>query len=508
MPGPDLRDISDSFLSLGLEDEAATVRLAEDLAAILAPGDLIALSGDLGAGKSTFARALLRTLADDDGLEVPSPTFTLVQTYDFDRFAVSHFDLYRLEEPEELEELGLDELLETGAALVEWPEQGGDLLPAGALWLRFEAGENEDSRRVLFASDGPDWPERLERTLGIRQLLASAGFANGHRRHLTGDASTRGYERVSSEDRTAVVMNWPVPRGKAGSEAALAYNRLVHRAPDARAFVAVGQELRRRGFAAPAIFASDLDAGLLVLEDLGSEGIVSGGAPMAERYRQAVLVLADMHALQWPGTVRLPDGSDYRVPVYSREALLTEAELYLDWYVPHATGRDASAAARDAFRRLWQAALDAIAGAGTGWVLRDYHSPNLIWRGDRDGPARVGLIDYQDTVIGPVAYDVASLLFDARVDIPQALEKDLRQTYVHARRSADRDFDETCFSAACAVMGAQRITKILGIFIRLAERDGKPAYLDHLPRMQSYLDRVLMHPVLSDLKLWYDGNRG
>ena len=116
MSGPELRDISDPFLSLVLEDEAATVRLAEDLAASLSPGDLIALSGDLGAGKSTFARALLRTLADDEDLEVPSPTFTLVQTYDFERFAVSHFDLYRLEEPEELEELGLDELLETGFA--------------------------------------------------------------------------------------------------------------------------------------------------------------------------------------------------------------------------------------------------------------------------------------------------------------------------------------------------------------------------------------------------------
>jgi tRNA threonylcarbamoyl adenosine modification protein YjeE len=507
MPGPELRDISDPCLVLDLKDEAATVRLAEDIAAVLSSGDLIALSGDLGAGKSTFARALLRTLAADDDLEVPSPTFTLVQTYDFDRFAVSHFDLYRLEEPEELEELGLDELLETGAALVEWPEQGGDLLPDGVLWLRFEAGEDDDSRRVLFASVRSDWPERLDRTLKIRQLLAQSGLGAGHRRHLTGDASTRSYERVSSDSGTAVVMNWPAPKGEAGSEAALAYNRLVHRAPDARAFVAVGEELRGKGFAAPAVFASDLEAGLLVLEDLGSGSVLSNGTPIAERYEQAVLVLAGMHGVQWPGIVRLPDGTDYSVPTYSREALQTEADLYLDWYVPHATGSVASPSAREEFHRLWQAAFDAIADAETGWVLRDYHSPNLIWREDQEGTSRVGLIDYQDTVIGPVAYDVASLLLDARVDIPQALEKDLHQAYVLARQSADPDFDEAGFSAAYAVMGAQRITKILGIFIRLAERDGKPAYLDHLPRMQSYLDRVLMHPVLSDLKLWYDGNR-
>ncbi|WP_346906907.1 tRNA (adenosine(37)-N6)-threonylcarbamoyltransferase complex ATPase subunit type 1 TsaE [uncultured Roseibium sp.] len=508
MSGPALRDISDPFLVLDLKDEAATGRLAEDLAAILAPGDLIALTGDLGAGKSTFARALLRTLADDEDLEVPSPTFTLVQTYDFDRFAVSHFDLYRLEEPEELEELGLDELLETGAALVEWPEQGGDLLPYGALWLRFEAGEDDDSRRVLFASDNAGWPELLDRTLKIRHLLTQSGLGAGHRRHLTGDASTRSYERVSSEGRSAVVMNWPAPKGEAGSEAALAYNRLVHRAPGARAFVAVGEELRRRGFAAPAVFASDLEAGLLVLEDLGSGSVLSNGTPIAERYEQAVLVLAEMHGAHWPDTVRLPDGSDYNVPVYSREALQTEADLYLDWYVKYSTGKAATVTAREDFHRLWQSAFDAIAAAENGWVLRDYHSPNLIWREEQEGTSRVGLIDYQDTVIGPVAYDVASLLLDARVDIPEALEKDLYQAYVLARQTTDPDFDEAGFSAAYAVMGAQRITKILGIFIRLAERDGKPAYLDHLPRMQSYLDRVLVHPVLSDLKLWYDGNRG
>lgn len=507
MSGPNLRYLSNPFLQLELADEHATVRLAEDLAAILGPGDLIALSGDLGAGKSTLSRALLRTLADDDDLEVPSPTFTLVQTYDFDRFAVSHFDLYRLEEPEELEELGLDELLETGATLVEWPELGGDLLPKDALWLRLEVGNEEDSRRVLFASDNPEWLERLARTFTIRRLLDQAGFEDGRRRYLVGDASTRSYERVFQNGSSAVVMNWPAPKGEAGSEAALAYNRLVHRAPDARAFVAIGEELHRRGFAAPAVLAGDVDAGLLVLEDLGSESIAEAGRPVVDRYRAAVLVLAAMHDQTWPDQVTLADGSLYEVPVYSHRALVTEADLYLDWYLPYAAGRQASPVERADFQQLWRQAFDAISDAETGWVLRDYHSPNLIWRADQQGLSRIGLIDYQDAVIGPVAYDVASLLLDARVDIPPELEKGLYQTYLQVRRQAGAGFDEARFSAAYAVMGAQRITKILGIFVRLAKRDGKAAYLNHLPRMQSYLDRVLAHPVLTDLKHWFDANR-
>lgn len=507
MSAHDLKNLSDPFLELDLVDEQATVRFAEDLAANLKPGDLIALSGDLGAGKSTLSRALLRALADDEALEVPSPTFTLVQTYEFPRFAVSHFDLYRLEEPEELEELALDELLETGAALIEWPEKGGDLLPRDALWLQLQGDDEDDRRRVLFASDNTDWSERLTRTLKVRSLLDEAGFDRGHRRYLAGDASTRTYERVSQDDTSAVVMNWPTPKGAAGSEAALAYNKLVHRAPGARAFAAIGGELRRHGFSAPEVLASDIDAGLLVLENLGQETIAVDGKPVAERYREAVLVLAAMHGQTWPEEVALANRSTYEVPVYSPQALMTEVELYLDWYIPYATGKEASGAVKAEFQRLWNAAFDAISEAETGWVLRDYHSPNLIWREGAEGLSRIGLIDYQDAVIGPVAYDVASLLFDARVDVSEELEKELYETYLQARQMDKTEFDEGRFSAAYAVMGAQRIIKILGIFVRLAERDGKAVYLNHLPRMQSYLDRVMAHPVLSDLKLWFEQNR-
>ncbi|MEM7012789.1 MAG: tRNA (adenosine(37)-N6)-threonylcarbamoyltransferase complex ATPase subunit type 1 TsaE, partial [Verrucomicrobiota bacterium] len=124
-----LRELPASFLKMETKDEAETLSFAEDVAMILRPGDVVCLSGDLGAGKSTFARALIRTLADDNALEVPSPTFTLVQSYELPRFDLAHLDLYRLEEPEEIEELGLPDLLQTGAALIEWPELAAEFLP-------------------------------------------------------------------------------------------------------------------------------------------------------------------------------------------------------------------------------------------------------------------------------------------------------------------------------------------------------------------------------------------
>jgi aminoglycoside/choline kinase family phosphotransferase len=136
--------------------------------------------------------------------------------------------------------------------------------------------------------------------------------------------------------------------------------------------------------------------------------------------------------------------------------------------------------------------------------LRDYHSPNLIWLAERDDLGRVGLLDFQDAVLGPLAYDVASLLQDARVTVPAELELRLLGAYARERRATDPEFDMADFASAYAIMAAQRATKVLGIFARLDKRDGKPQYLAHLPRVEAYLARNLAHPVLSRLKEWYE----
>lgn len=498
-----LRPLEGIFKTIDIEDEAGTRQLAGDIAMALKTGDTVCLSGDLGAGKSTFTRALIRAFAGDADLEVPSPTFTLVQTYFFRRFDLSHFDLYRLEEPEELEELGLEDLLETGAALIEWPEKGGGLLPGGALWIRITQTEEEgDRRRFAFASEDPAWADRIEETLATRAFLETTGFAGAARRFLAGDASLRSFETVEKADRTAVLMRWPF-EGSAVSEAVRAYMARVHLAQSSRAVAAIGMELRRHGLLAPEILAADLDGGFILSSDLGRETIVVGGMPVRERYLAAVGVLARMHGESWPEVVTLDDGSSYRVPPYSGEALVAEASLFTEWYVPEKTGKAADAELVREFEALWRTALQSIGDAQTGWVLRDFHSPNLLWQEGAAGTDRIGLIDFQDTVIGPVAYDVAALCLDARTDISKALESELCDAYVSARKKQSPNFDEAGFARAYAVMAAQRISKILGIFVRLARRDGKGAYLDHLPRMEGYLDRVLDRSGLSELKNWY-----
>ena len=155
---------------------------------------------------------------------------------------------------------------------------------------------------------------------------------------------------------------------------------------------------------------------------------------------------------------------------------------------------------------LWSEALAPALEAPPTWVLRDYHSPNLLWLPDRHDVARIGVLDFQDCVIGPAAYDVASLLQDARVDVPESLEMALLGRYVRARQTDDRRFEPAAFAQLYATLAAQRATKILGIFARLNRRDRKPQYLRHIPRLWRYLQRSLAHPALVPLKAWYATN--
>jgi len=482
--------------SVDLPDEAATAALAEDIAACLAVGDVVALSGGLGAGKTTLARALIRALADDPGLEVPSPTFTLVQTYATSRLAVAHFDLYRLAGPDELAEVGFPDAAADAAVLVEWPERAGDWLPADALVVTIEIAGT--GRRADVVAGG-SWPDRLARSRSLRAFLDGAGWRGASRRHLQADASTRTYERIGCERLRAVLMDWPartmLPAGDF---------RAAYRARDVGAFVAVDAALRAIGLSAPEIHAADFDRGFLLMEDLGTEGIVHGAAPDPERYAVAIDVLAAIHAAPRSAELPLPGGAAHRLPPLGRDALAAELAMFTDWYVPHATGVRLTESARREFAAAWDPLFALLATVERSWVLFDVQSPNLFWLGEREGLARIGLIDFQDMFFGPSAYDVASLCQDARVTVPAGLEIALRDQYVARRRSADPTFDVGAFHSAYAILAAVRNFKNLGVFARLAAI-GRPAYLGHMPRLRAYLAGTLSHPVLSRLRLWYEG---
>ncbi|WP_269933205.1 tRNA (adenosine(37)-N6)-threonylcarbamoyltransferase complex ATPase subunit type 1 TsaE [Aminobacter sp. HY435] len=487
-----------------LPDDAATFRLGEDLAMALKAGDVLLLDGDLGAGKTTLARGLIRALASDPLHEVPSPTFTLVQSYETP-VPVHHFDLYRLSSSDELEELGFDEAVASGIALVEWPERAADAMPATSLRLGLE--HEGEGRRVTLSGQG-DAFDRVARSLAMRDFLFTAGCGEARRARFPGDASARAYETVARAGHdTLVLMNSPRlvlgPPVRDGKP----YAEIAHTAQSVAAFVAIDRALAAGGVTVPGIVAQDLDQGFLLLEHLGSGAFLDAeGRPVAERYAAAAELLAMVHCKHWDDRLEAAIGVVHQVPPFDREALMIEVDLLVDWYVPAVSGAPASAELRNGYRAAWNAVFDRLADKQYGLVLRDYHSPNIIWRAGKNGFDRLGIVDFQDALIGPVAYDVASLAMDARVTVSPGLENSTVAAYVAARHAAG-DFDETAFREAYAIMAAQRNSKILGIFVRLDRRDGKPQYLKHLPRIRDYLHRALAHPTLAGLRDFYRDNR-
>jgi aminoglycoside/choline kinase family phosphotransferase len=294
-------------------------------------------------------------------------------------------------------------------------------------------------------------------------------------------------------------MDWP-----RSDAAPFKDRRARYRARDVRAFVAVDGALRASGFSAPTIYACDLSAGFVLMEDLGSEGVAVGEAPIAERYRTAIEVFAAIHMQPRPPALALPDGSVHRLPALTAEALAPEIDLFVDWYVPHVTSAPLGEPARSELVQLWAVLFDRLARAERSWVLFDVQSANLLWLGDRQGLERVGLVDFQDMFLGPSAYDVASLCQDARVTVPVSLEAELKGHYVALRRSADGRFDAGAFAEAYAILATVRALKNLGVFARQADHLGERRYLRHLPRVNEYLVRNLADPVLSGLAVWYE----
>ncbi len=302
----------------------------------------------------------------------------------------------------------------------------------------------------------------------IDAFLARCGLAGARRAALAGDASVRRYERLAADGRTLVLMDAPPE------------------ALDLRPFLAVDAWLREQGLSAPAVLAADLAEGLVLLEDLGDDLF----RPLLEErtvdeallYRTAVDLLVALQRAEPPA-----------LPRYDDAWLLREARLLVEWYAPAL-----SAAAVEEYGKIWRQVLPAARVGADVFVYVDYHADNLLWLPERAGLARVGLLDFQDARLGPPAYDLVSLLADARREVTPDLARAMVAHYLAARPELDPD----AFAAAYAVLGAQRNAKILGLFSRLAVRDGKRQYLDLQPRVRAHLASALRHPVLAPLRAW------
>ena len=313
----------------------------------------------------------------------------------------------------------------------------------------------------------------------LRAFLSGHGWGDARRVPLAGDASFRRYERIERDGTRVVLMDAPPPK------------------ENVRPFVTLAGHLRALGFAAPEVLAEDAELGALILEDLGDATFTRVLAENAgeERalYELATDVLIALHRVAPARAV--PRGLD----PYDHKRLLDEAMLLFDWYFPAVMGRRGSVIAQREFVMAWLGtAFMGLSELTPTLVLRDFHVDNLMVRGTGKGILRCGLIDFQDALEGPRAYDLMSLLEDARRDVAPELAGAMTERYL----AAFPDLDRARFMSDFAILAAQRHAKVIGIFTRLLARDGKPDYLIHIPRVWRLLERRLDHPALAGVREW------
>lgn len=489
-------------------DETGIVRLADLLALKMRRGELIALRGEVGAGKTTLARALITALMGEVATEVPSPTFSLAQTYEAPRLRVTHFDFYRLACAEEAREVGFDEALADGAAIVEWPDRIAELLPEGRCEIELAQTCKGETRHLTLRGLGgaSEWVARIGELMAF--LARQKRWRSARIAYLQGDASTRSYARLFAADGTAILMDAPIVSDGPPIRQGKSYSRIARLAENmVRPFAAIGAALKDAGLSTPWVEAFDLDKGILLIEDLGDRlfaSEVAAGTSQSELWRAAVDALVRLRTVPRPSSLPLPDGSAYALPRRDRAAFEIEIELLLDWYWPALKGEPPSPHVRAEFMDLWSPVITRLLALPAGWFLRDYHSPNLMWLPERQGVARVGILDFQDALAEHFAFDLVSLLQDARTSVSPALESELFDHYCAKVAVAERAFDRAAFAAAYADFGTQRNTRLLGLWLRLLKRDGKPHYVQNIPRTWGYLERNLRAPALGALAAWYD----
>ncbi len=310
-------------------------------------------------------------------------------------------------------------------------------------------------------------------------FIESVGWDDAQSVVVAGDASNRSYDRLTKRDgQTAILMNAPPEKGE-----------------DVKPFVKILKLLRAGGLEAPKLLGADDTHGFLLLEDLG-DGLfarICATNPALENplYRTAIDVLVQLHQIPAPADIA----------PYDLAAYLRETDLVTQWYLPSTTGQKVKQTVVEAYQVEITTACAAIQNTTPVLVLRDYHAENLLWLPERDGLKKVGLLDFQDALAGHPAYDLVSLLEDARRDTSHKMQNSMKDYFID-KSGADKE----TFNYAYAAIGAQRNLKIIGIFARLCVRDAKPHYIDMIPRVWAHLQHDLSHPKLIGLKNWVGEN--
>ncbi|MGY8985463.1 MAG: aminoglycoside phosphotransferase family protein [Sphingomonadales bacterium] len=332
-------------------------------------------------------------------------------------------------------------------------------------------------------------PMDTERHAKLNNFLKKIGLEAAIILPLAGDASFRHYNRIIDGEKSFILMDAPPPQ------------------ENVKPFIAIAKHLKCSGFSAPIIYEKHIDDGFLLLEDLGDSTFneVLKFNPAIEKalYKNAIDCLVELHCKPLIKTLRIEKDTSYNIQYYDVNVMFEEFFLFVDWYLPEVSP-NINLINKPHLKNLfgdlfgdWTPLLDTF-------VLRDFHSENLMHLEDRDGHTQVGLLDFQDAMIGHKAYDLVSLLKDARRDVPTNLEEAMITRFLKGHADICQPLDKDEFLRVYHLLGAGRNAKIIGIFTRLWKRDNKPQFLKLIPRVMAHLEKNLEHPALAPLKIWFE----
>lgn len=458
-----------------LPDLLATEALAHKLAPLLKKGVFVSLEGGLGTGKTALARAILQALGVTG--DTPSPTFKMVQHYQTENFPISHFDLYRLKNVDQLADIGWNAALTDGLTIVEWPERAEQLVPPDRLSLTFSFGGSIE--RICMLKGYGKWSMvdelvRIARDAELSGFAAEAGWGKAALQPIGANSPPRRFFRLTRDDgKTAIMMD-------------------ADEDQKALQFVNLASILRGLDLSAPEIYAARPKRGLVLMEDFGNENVgsvIDRGMPMHPYFLRALLVLVRIHHQFSPASVK-----HLEVPTFTSALFAARVEKFLDNYFPFVMNRKATAEERAGFQAAWRRTLDPIDFLPKTLMLRNFTPNTVMDIPDREGWRSLGLLDFQDAGIGPIAYDLASFCEVVRREgADYYLPMMVKQYYERAKPACPMEV----LQRSCIILAAQRHTRLLGLMAGRPERAG---YLQHTKK---HLGNLLLDEAIKPVRSWF-----
>ena len=483
-----------------LHGEQETIKLAKSIARYVVTGDIIRLEGTLGMGKSTFARAFIQELAGQE-ITVPSPTFTIVQTYEETRLPVAHVDAYRLQSGEDLENLDLFDYFDHGITLIEWPQNVEEALPkktvpdyvmaareeSDVLTVHLEP-EGEDARKVTLSANGT-WCNRFGLALGQeatrlpneenrRAFLEAYGLEDAKLAQIGKPLSFRTYWRVEKDGKRWVLMDSPPPM------------------EDVASVVKWQKVYQSVGIHVAHVAENDMEKGFLLLEDFGDVMLsdLEGDDEAVKAWLESCVDL-----LIQATKIEKPEDTQ----VYDFNTAFEEAVRYVDWYLPYETGHATDMGARAQFKQIWQKLYELSAKVPFMISHWDFHNQNLMTITGDEGKTlpptmeNVGVLDFQDARFAPVSFDLACLLEDRwQKPLNPELKRQLIQRFVDALDGVS--YDE--FMVSYNICTLFRCLKITGLYNRASKRDGRTGLPWNMALIWQTIVRALEQPECAELK--------